>query len=529
MDKKAFYKKHFKTDISAGLVVFLIALPLCLGISLASGAPLFAGIISGIIGGIVVGYLSGSQVNVTGPAASTALVMLTAITTLGSYEAALLSVVVAGVFQIILGYVRAGTIAYYFPSAMIKGILASIGLILILKQIPHAVGYEKVFVGSESFEQPDGYNTFSELSHILDRINPGAIVVFGIALMIMLLWDRPSLKKKYPFFQFFPAALAAVIAGVVINLLFGQFYPTLELSGERLVTLPVADSLNEFLGFFVFPDFSQVTNTQIYSFALSLTFIASLETLLSTEAGDKLDPYKRRTSTNRELTAQGIGNIVAGMIGGLPVTAVIVRTSANVAANGRTKVSTITHGTIMLICVITIPFLLNRIPLAALSAVLIVVGYRLTSVALYKAMYKQRKRKFMPFIITILAVMFTDLITGILIGGGVAIFFILRDNYKTPFFYKKKEAYNEGDEVKIELSEEVTFLNKANVLLTLDHLPDNIRLTIDASRSVNIDEDVLEIILEFMSAADSRNIQMNLIDFERHFAKAKLAPIIPGN
>ncbi len=521
MDRKAFYKKHLKTDLSSGLVVFLIALPLCLGISLASGAPLFAGIISGIVGGIVVGFLSGSQVNVSGPAASTALVMLTAITTLGSYQVALVSVVVAGIFQIALGYMRAGTVAYYFPSAMIKGILASIGLILILKQIPHAVGYDRVFEGSESFSQPDSRNTFSELYYLVDSINVGAVIIFIISLVIILAWDRPSVKEKYPFFKFFPAALATVIAGVLINELFMVYYPELALSGERLVTLPEASSFGEFLGFFTFPDFSQIGNLQVYSFALSLTFIASLESLLSTEAGDKLDPYKRRTSTNRELKAQGIGNIVAGMIGGLPVTAVIVRTSANVAANGRSKISTITHGVIMLICVMTIPFMLNKIPLAALSAVLIVVGYRLTSITLYKEMYKQRKRKFLPFILTILAVMFTDLITGILIGGAVAIFFILRDNYKTPFFFNK-DAHKDGDNVKIELSEEVTFLNKANVLLTLEHLPDNITVTIDASRSQNIDEDVLEIILEFRKAAELKNIKLNLIDFERHFARTRL-------
>jgi len=522
MDKKTFFKKHLKTDLSAGLVVFLIALPLCLGISMASGAPLFAGIISGIIGGIVVGFLSGAQVNVSGPAASTALVMLTAITMLGSFEAALLSVVVAGIFQIVLGYIKAGTVAYYFPSAMIKGILASIGIILILKQIPHAVGYEKVFVGSESFEQPDGYNTFSELLHVRDSISLGAIIIFLVSLIIILAWDRPSLKEKYPFFKFFPAALAAVLAGTILNYFFLQYSATLVLTGDKLVTLPEAKSINEFFGFFVFPDFSQIVNIKVYSFALSIAFIASLESLLSTEAGDKLDPYKRRSSTNRELKAQGIGNIVAGLIGGIPVTAVIVRTSANVAANGRTKIATITHGTIMLICVLTIPALLNKIPLAALSAVLIVVGYRLTSISLFKEMYKQRKRKFLPFIITIIAVLFTDLITGIMIGGAVAVFFILRDNYKTPFFHTKKESYSEGEEVKIHLSEEVTFLNKANVLLTLEHLPDNINLTIDATRSVNIDEDVLEIILEFKKAAEHRNINVRLIEFEKHFEKARL-------
>lgn len=322
-------RKHFKTDISAGLVVFLIALPLCLGISLASGAPLFSGIISGILGGILVGFLSNSNINVSGPAASVALVIYTAIQTLGNYEAVLLAVIVAGVFQVILGYVRAGTVAYFFPNAMIKGILASIGLVLILKQIPHALGIDEVFEGIESFSQNDGRNTFTEIIYVLQNIGWGATIITLVSLAIILIWERPFFKK-YTFFQFFPSALAAVIVSIMVNIIYQAFFPGLVLEGNHLVQLPEAENITDFFGFFTFPDFSQITNPQILTIGLSIAFIASLESLLSTEAGDKLDPYKRRTSTNRELKAQGIGNVISGLVGGLPITAVIVRTSANV-------------------------------------------------------------------------------------------------------------------------------------------------------------------------------------------------------
>lgn len=506
---------HIKTDLPAGLVVFLIALPLCLGISLASGAPLFAGIISGVVGGIVVGLVSRSQINVSGPAASVALVVLTAIDSLGSYQAVLAAGVLAGLIQIAAGFVGAGTIAYFFPSSMIKGILASIGLILILNQIPHAFGYAGQFDdGAEAAQS----HIFADLVALWGHISPGATLITLISLVILLAWDRPSLKR-HALFRFVPAALVAVIVAVVLNDLFGRFYPALALTQNHLVQLPVARNVSDLLSFFTFPDFTVLKNPSVLGVALSIAFIASLESLLSTEAGDKLDPYKRKTPTNRELKAQGVGNIVASLIGGLPVTAVIVRTSANVAAGGRTPLSTISHGTLMLVCVLTIPGLLNKIPLAALSAVLFVVGYRLTSFPLYWNMYRAGKKQFLPFVITVIAVMATDLITGILIGAGVAVFFILRDSYKTPFFYEK-EAHLEGEKIKLTLSEEVTFLNKASVMLTLDHLPASSHVVIDASRSLNIDDDVLEIIEEFKKTAAYKNIELTTIDLDRHRRRA---------
>lgn len=511
---------HVKTDLPAGLVVFLIALPLCLGISLASGAPLFSGIIAGIVGGIVVGLLSGAKVNVSGPAASVALVIFTAIQSFGSFEIVLSAVIIAGVIQIILGFLRAGTIAYFFPSSMIKGILASIGLILIINQIPHAFGY----AGKELFgSMEDGFipGIFAGILNIVDYISPGATIITFISLAIIFIWDQPVFKK-YTFFKFVPSALVAVLASIGINQLFVAYFPELALTDARLVQLPAADGLSEFFSFFTFPDFSQITNPELYGVALSIAFIASLESLLSTEAGDKLDPYKRKSSTNRELKAQGIGNIVSGFIGGLPVTAVIVRTSANVSAGGRTQLSTITHGVIMLICVMAIPLILNMIPLASLSAVLFVVGYKLTSFALYRRMFKAGKRQFIPFIVTIIAVMFTDLITGIMIGGAVSVFAILRDNYKTPFFVDQKE-HHEGEVVDLVLSEEVTFLNKASIMLTLDHVAPNSTVNIDATRSVNIDDDVLEIIEEFKATAAYKNIKLNLIGLDKFYAKRKVS------
>ena len=509
---QASYKKHFKTDLSAGLVVFLIALPLCLGISLASGAPLFSGIISGIIGGIVVGFVSGSNINVSGPAASVALVVYTAIQTMGSYEAILLAVILAGVFQIILGFLKAGTVAYFFPNAMIKGILASIGLVLILKQIPHAFGIDEVFEGIESFRQNDGRNTFSEIVYVMQNIGWGATIITFVSLFIIIFWDRPVMKK-FAFFQFFPSALAAVVVSIGLNALYKIYFPDLILGSNHLVQLPVAENFMAFIGFFTLPDFSQITNPQILSIALSITFIASLESLLSTEAGDKLDPYKRKTSTNTELKAQGIGNIIAGLVGGLPITAVIVRTSANVNAGGRTKIATITHGAIMLVCVALIPTVLNLIPLASLSAVLFVVGYKLTSYPIYKGVFKQGKKQFLPFIITILVVMFTDLITGIIVGGTIAVFFILRDNYKNAYLHNK--VSHEGNEkTTIKLAEEVTFLNKADIMLFLDHLPENHQVTIDGTKSVFIHPDIFDIIDDYKETAKYKNIDLELIGLD---------------
>lgn len=512
--KKQNFFSNLKSDLPAGLVVYLVALPLCLGIALAStGRPdlLFSGVIAGVIGGIVIGSLSGSALGVSGPAAGLVTIVLAAIAKLGSFEVFLLAVFLAGVLQLIAGFLRAGIIGYYFPSAVIKGMLAAIGITLILKEIPHALGYDADFMGDESFDQKDGKNTFTEIWYAIQYNSVGAIVITTFSLVLLWLFDRPFMKRV-GLFKFLPGALFVVIFGVLINLIFKWTNSGLNLSGDHLVQLPVAKSFGEFFSFFRFPDFSAITNPDVYVIAFTLAIVASLESLLSVEATDKLDPFKRGTPTNRELKAQGIGNIFSGLIGGLPITQVIVRSSANIGAGAKTKMSTIFHGIILLVSVASIPMYLNYIPLASLAAILLMVGYKLSKVSLYKAMYKLGWDQFLPFAITIIAILVTDLLKGIGVGMVVAIFFILRKNYLHSF-YEKKEVTADGNEVfTMRLSEEVTFLNKARIQEKLDNLPDGSKIIIDGSKSVHIDYDVLEIIQDFKDhGALQKNITVETI------------------
>jgi MFS superfamily sulfate permease-like transporter len=500
--------KYLKHDLPSALVVFLVALPLCLGIALASGAPLFSGIITGIVGGMVVAFASGSSLSVSGPAAGLTVIVHHAIIQLGSYEAFLLAVVLAGLMQIALGYLKAGIIGYYFPSNVIKGMLAAIGIILILKQIPHAVGYDVDNEGDFDFVQADGENTFSEIVNSINHIHPGAIAVAVISLAILIVWDRPFIRK-FSFSKVVPGALVAVIAGIVLNECFRLLTPALHLSGEKLVQLPVADSVSGFIGQFTLPDFSAIADYKIYIVAVTIAIIASLESLLSVEATDKLDPYKRATPANRELKAQGIGNVVAGMIGGLPLTAVIVRSSANVNAGAKTKLSAIIHGFLLLLSVIGLASVINKVPLACLAALLLVVGYRLARISLFKSMYKLGWDQFLPFAITVLAIQFSDLLRGIAIGMAVSVFFILRNNYKRGYFFHREE-HHEGEKITIQLAEDVTFINKGSIALTLSHLPDNSRVVIDGSKSHFIDLDVIEMIHDFKSTAKLKKIQLEL-------------------
>ena len=500
--------KYFKNDLPAGLVVFLVALPLCLGIALASGAPLFSGIISGIVGGTVVAFTSGSSLSVSGPAAGLTVIVLNAITQLGSYEVFLLAVVLAGLIQIALGYLKAGIIGYYFPSSVIKGMLAAIGIILILKQIPHAVGYDKNNEGDFDFFQVDGQNTFSEIFNSLNYIHPGALIIAGISLFILIMWEQKFLKK-YAFFKIVPGALLVVILGIVINEWFKSSFPALYLSGEKLVQLPVANSPSEFVGQFTLPDFTAFGNYHVYVVAITIAIIASLESLLSVEATDKLDPYKRSTPTNRELKAQGLGNFISGLIGGVPLTAVIVRSSANVNAGGKTKLSAVIHGLLLLLSVVALASVLNRIPLACLAALLLLVGYKLAKIPLFVSMFRLGWEQFLPFVVTVVAIQLSDLLKGIGVGMAVSMFFILRSNYKRAYFYKKEEM-TAGEKITIQLAEDVTFLNKGSIALTLDQLPENCTAVIDASKSYNIDLDVLEIIHDFKSTAELKNIKLEL-------------------
>ncbi len=510
---KSFFSE-IKSDFPAGVVVFLVAVPLCLGIALASGAPLFSGIIAGIVGGTVVALLSGSSLGVSGPAAGLAVIVLTAIQDLGSFEIFLLAVALAGVIQIILGYIKAGIIGYYFPSSVIKGMLSGIGLIILLKQIPHAFGYDKDYEGDLAFKQPDSETTFSTIAEMFEYISPGALLISAICLAILILWEQ-KFMKRIRVFQLIQGPLVAVIAGILLNL--GLQNSSWAIKTDQLVALPEASSLTGFLQQFTFPDFSQITNPEVFIVAITIAVVASLETLLCVEATDKLDPSKRVTPTNRELKAQGVGNLVSGLIGGLPVTQVIVRSSANIQSGGKTKAAAFIHGILLLSCVALIPVLLNMIPLASLAAILIMVGYKLAKPSLFKSMYKLGWQQFMPFIATIAGILLTDLLIGIGIGLVVAIFYILLTNYKAAYFIHQEEDPKDHSLVLV-LSEDVTFLNKASILRTLNDLPAHSKVLIDATHSINIDYDVIEIIEEFRDNAKARDIELKVegINMETH-------------
>ncbi|MCB0641574.1 MAG: SulP family inorganic anion transporter [Phaeodactylibacter sp.] len=509
--KKQGFFSNLKSDFPASIVVFLVALPLCLGIALASGAPLFSGLIAGIIGGTVVALLSGSPLGVSGPAAGLAVIVLSAIQELGTFETFLLAVVLAGIIQLIFGIMKAGVIGYYFPSSVIKGMLSGIGIIIILKQIPHALGYDKDPEGDMNFQQVDGYNTFSELGHMLDFINPGAVIIALASLAILILWEQ-SFMKKQSFTKVVQGPLVAVLAGIGLNLLF-QNLGVYTLASDQVVNIPVSESLAGFFGQFTLPDFSQLANTHVYVTAMTIAVVASLETLLCVEATDKLDPQKRITPANRELVAQGVGNMVSGLIGGLPITQVIVRSSANIQSGGKTKAAAFIHGILLLVSVMTIPFLLNLIPLASLAAILFVVGYKLAKPALFKEMYRKGRAQFLPFIVTILGIVFTDLLMGIGMGLVVAIFHILWNNYKTPYHFDP-QAYKPGEPITIQLSEDVSFLNKAGIMHTLEQLPDATKVIIDASKTQTIHPDVIEIIEDFKENARTRDVEVEIRGFK---------------
>lgn len=497
-------------DVPAGIVVFFVAVPLCLGIALASGAPLFSGLIAGIVGGIVVGAISNSSLGVSGPAAGLTVIVLTAIQQLGSFPIFLGAVVIAGVIQIILGLLRAGVIGYYFPSSVIKGMLTAIGIIIILKQIPHALGYDADYEGDISFVQTDGYNTFSELVHMLDAITPGAIVISIISLTILFLWEA-HLVRKYAVLKLIQGPLVAVVVGIIYQMVTSAYFPQWSLSSQHLVNVPVSESAAGFFGQFTFPDFSGLLRYEFWIVAFTLAIVASLESLLSTEATDKLDPYKRLTNTNRELIAQGSGNIVSGLIGGLPITQVILRSSANIQSGGKTKFATIFHGMLLLLCVILIPRVLNMVPLAVLASILLVIGYKLANPGVFKQMARLGWSQFLPFIATIIGIVFTDLLKGISVGLVVAIVIVLRNSYKNSHFLHREPTDSGASKVKMTLAEEVVFLNKGKIKKELSELPQGAHLTIDMSKSFSVDYDVLEIIDDFKDQAKNKNIHVTLI------------------
>ena len=506
--------ENLRHDLPAGIVVFFVAVPLCLGIALASGAPLFSGLIAGIIGGIVVGALSGSPLGVSGPAAGLAVIVFEAIQTLGSFQAFLLALVIAGALQIALGFARAGVLGYFFPSAVIKGMLAGIGLLIILKQIPHAVGWDSDPEGDLAFFQPDGETTFSEIVRALGHIEPNVLFVSMVALAILIVWDK-LLTPRGRLFQFIQGPVAAVAFGVLFQLFAVRFAPGWALSPDHLVNVPVPESLSELGALFTFPDWTQIGNPAIHVTALTIAIVASLETLLCVEATDKLDPHKRVTPTNRELFAQGTGNMFSGLIGGLPVTQVIVRSSANIQSGGRSKLSAIIHGILLVVFALVLPSVLILIPLAVLASILFVVGYKLAKPALFSSMYRRGPAQFGPFIVTIVAMILTDLLMGVMLGLAVAIIIILHKNYQNSHFFDLEEFDVPGQRhrLRLQLAEEVTFLNRAAILWRLAEIPDGVHVVIDMSRCVSIDQDVLEIIEDFKTTAEDRDLIVEVIEF----------------
>ncbi len=501
--------KHLKSDLPASIVVFFVALPLCLGIALASGAPLFSGLIAGIVGGIFVGALSGSQIGVSGPAAGLAAIVLAAIGTLGGYENFLLAVVLGGIIQFLFGVLKAGIIGYYFPSSVIKGMLTGIGIIIILKQIPHFFGYDVNTVGDFSFIEMDGDNTFSEIFKSLNYISPGSTIVGIVGLAILILWDR-VLVKKAKIFQLIQGPLVAVIFGIIF-FAFTQGSNMWGVSTDHLVKVPVPEDAASFFGQFSFPNFGAITRPEIWVTAFTIALVASLETLLCVEATDKLDPQKRVTPTNRELLAQGAGNFVSGMIGGLPITQVIVRSSANIQSGGRTKLSAIIHGFFLLISVILIPRLLNMIPLSVLAAILLIVGYKLAKPGLFVKMFKLGWKQFLPFAVTVIGIVFTDLLIGIGMGLMVGIVVILIKSFQNSHFLHIEDQSNGKHKIKMTLAEEVTFFNKGAILKELDSLPRDTFLSLDVRKTRYLDNDIIEILEDFSFKARERNIDVQII------------------
>ena len=498
------YYSHIGANLSASIVVLLVALPLCLGIALASGAPLFSGIIAGVVGGIVVGLLSGSQLSVSGPAAGLTAIVAVAILKLQVYEAFLLAVVLAGVMQVALGYLKAGVIGDYIPNAVIKGMLAAIGLILIMKQFPHLVGYDANFEGDETFAQADQNNTFSAIYTALNTIKPAAAIIGLGSIILLSIWEKPFIKKN-ELLRFVPGPLVVVILAIIINGTIEQLSGIASIESTHLVSLPIAHSTTEFISFFTLPKFSFITNVQVWISAVTLAIVASLETLLGIEAVDKLDPLKRVTPTNKELKAQGFGNIISGLIGGLPLTSVIVRSSANVSAGGKTKQATIFHGLLLLLCAALIPNLLNKIPLSALAGILIFTGYKLAKITLFKEFYQKGLNQFIPFCVTIIAILFTDLLIGISIGIAVSMIFIIRSNFKTAVL-----VVNDNNNYLIRFKKDVSFLNKPIIKSELELVPENANLVIDVARAEYIDKDVIDEVNSFLYHAHLKNIKVAL-------------------
>ncbi|MDF2933101.1 MAG: rane protein [Chryseobacterium sp.] len=512
MKKSKSFFGEIKENFPSGLVVFLVALPLCLGIALASEAPPLSGIIAGIVGGLVIGAISNSNISVSGPAAGLTAIVASAITDLGAFELFLCAGIIAGIIQLILGFVRAGSISNYFPNNVIEGMLAGIGIIIILKQIPHALGFDKDYEGHESiFDKGLNFGYFTEL---LAAIHPGAVVVTLFSIGILLAWDRIPILKRM---KMLPGALVAVVAGILLNEVFKMSGSVLAIGKEHLVPLPVPKSIEDFKGLITFPNFSGFTNYKVWLAGATIAVVASVETLLCIEASDRLDTQRRITDTNLELKAQGIGNLVSSLIGGLPMTSVVVRSSANANAGATSKVSAMIHGFLLLVCVLSIPFLLNLIPLATLAAVLLLVGYKLAKPATFKHFWNLGKFQFIPFVATVVAIVATDLLKGVGIGLAISVFYILQGNMKRAY-YLSREKLDDADGISIKLAEEVSFLNKAAIKKTLKNIKPNSTVIIDATTTSYIATDVLEMIQDFANIrAKEEDINVQLMGFKTSY------------
>ena len=495
-------KTFFKEDLKSSIVLYLVALPLCLGIALASKAPIISGVIAGIVGGILIGFLSGSNTSVSGPAAGLTIIVITGLKELPTFEAFLLAVVIAGVFQFLLSQLKAGVLGDFIPGAVISGMLVSIGLLLVLKQIPHALGYDFDFEGDEEFIQEDGKNTFTEIYYAIVELNWGAFLIAIISMLILIGWGAERLSK-YMFFRLIPSQLIVVLLGIGMNIIYINYFPALTLKGFHLSDMPTINS--QALWAWNFPDFAQISNPIVWKLGITIAFVASIETLLSIQAGDKIDREKRITPANRELFAQGIGNVASGFLGGLPITSVIVRTSANVSAGAKTKWSAIFHGILLLFSVLLLTPYINLIPKAALAAILIHVGYKLSKPTIFKDEFKKKFNRFLPFIITIIAILLTDLLIGVIVGILVSLCFILVSNYKTSIM-----LYRDHDNYLLRFNKDVSFLNKKNIKKLLNSVPDNSKLLIDSTKSDFVDIDIIEAVDDFIEAAANRGIRITI-------------------
>lgn len=522
MEKGIF--SNIKYDLQASIVVFFVALPLCLGIALASEAPLFSGIIAGIVGGALVGLISGSSLGVSGPAAGLIAIVLAAQKSLGSWESFLLAGFLAGIFQITAGFLRGGLIAYYFPSAVIKGMLSGIGIIIILKQISHLIGYD---VSPILTDLSDGHPQLFYIKKAIENINSGVVIISIMSLFIMILWQF-MIKKGFKLFEILQAPLVVVFCGFFLSLAYKKGWLPYHLEPTELVQIPELQSITRLSQVITSPDFSQLSNPRVYQVAATIALVASLETLLCVEATDKLDPYKRVTSTDRELKAQGIGNMLSSLIGGLPITQVIIRSSTNITFGAKTKLSTIIHGILLLICVLTIPMILNQIPLASLAAILVMIGYKLASPSIFNNMYQEGWEQFLPFIVTVIGIVVSDLLYGISIGFAVALFIILRHHYLNA--HDTSIVMKEGLTFQMELAEEVSFLNKGSIIQQVRKIPPKATIIIDGSRSKYIDKDVLEVIENFLESSQTKKITVETKGIALKNKTLKLSPkSVPNN